>query len=130
KKDMRPGINDKESRLALFKLYLLLNEEVALRQNKIFQSHFKNNPSELNSIQFHLLIGITDPFLKTDLAESIQPELYKFILFEKWLKSHPHYYEMSLKYLRKLNTNTWYEYFSDVFNICRGSTETIFISTK
>lgn len=130
KKDLRPGINDKESRLALFKLYLLLNEEVALRQNKIFQSHFKNNPSELDSIQFHLLIGITDPFLKTDLAELIQPELYKFILFEKWLKSHPHYYEMSLKYLRKLNTNTWYEYFSDVFNICRGSTETIFISTK
>ncbi|MCP9200811.1 hypothetical protein MKO06_12900 [Gramella sp. GC03-9] len=119
-----------ESELALFKLYLMINEEIASRQDKIFKEYFKDTFDELDDIQFHLLIGITNPLIKLDIAESIQPEIYKFILFEKWLRSKPEYYEMSLSYLRRINISTWYEYFTDVFNICRGSTETIFISSK
>lgn len=126
----KTSISSKDNGITLFKLYLLVGDEISSRQDVVFKKHLKKDHTFLDDIHFHLFLGITHPFLRTDIAESIQPEVYKFLLFEKWLRTRPDYYKMSTAYLEAIGLNSWYEYFTDVFNLCRGSTENIIISAK
>lgn len=126
----KKNISKPDNELHLFKLYLLVAEEISSRQDIIFEKFLKKNHRFLDDIHLHLFLGITHPFLRSDIASSIQPEVYKFLLFEKWLRSRPDYYKMSTDYLETIGLKSWYEYFTDVFNLCKGSTENIIISAK
>jgi len=123
-------ISKAESEVNLFKLYLLIAEEISTRQEIVFKKYFKKDKNFLDDIYFHLFLGITHPFLRSEIGESIQPEIYKFLLFEKWLRARPDYYKMTTDYLEAIGLKSWYEYFTDVFNLCRGATENIIISAK
>lgn len=123
-------ISKQDNEVTLFKLYLLVAEEISSRQDVIFRQYLKKNQSFYDDIHLHLFLGLTHPFLRSDIASSIQPEVYKFLLFEKWLRTRPEYYRMSKEYLENIGLKSWYEYFTDVFNLSRGSTENIIISAR
>lgn len=123
-------ISISKSRENLLKLYLLINDEIANRQDKVFKKYFKKNPEKLDEIHLHLFLGITQPFQHYYNPRSIQPEVYKFLLFEKWFRNSTSYSKLLNDYLKRIGLDNWYQYFSDVFQLCKVATESNIISFK
>jgi hypothetical protein len=109
--------------LSLFKLFLLVNDEVSIRQEKVFQNSFSKNLNRNNDTLFNLFIGLTQPFQKHGRAVHVFPELLKSLIFDKWLRKRPDYLEMSENYLKELGLSNWGDYFNDVFILSGVSTE-------
>jgi hypothetical protein len=120
----------KENSLLLFKLYLLSSAEISERQDKIFKKFFVNKKTFLDSIYFHLFLGLTHPMEKNSQSKKIVVEVLKFIQFEKWLRKNNDYFEMTNDYVKKIGLNNWYEYFNDVFSLNRVGLSTHIISIR
>lgn len=123
-------VDEKDNAIILFKLYLLVSDEISLRQDKVFHKYFANKRTPLDEIHFHLFFGLTHPIINSSQSKWLTPEIFKFLLFEKWLRTMPHYYTMSLDYLKQIGLNSWYEYFNDVFSLSRINTESHRLSIK
>ncbi|WP_179350047.1 hypothetical protein [Winogradskyella pacifica] len=119
-----------KSRENLLKLYLLISDEIASRQDIVFRKYFKKKPSYLDEVHLHLFLGITQPFQHYYKIRSLQPEVYKFLLFEKWLRVSDKYSDLSKMYVERIGLDNWYQYFSDVFHLCQVATESNIISFK
>lgn len=124
------SIYKKDNALLLFKLYLLVSKEISNRQEKVFHKYFVNKRSPIDDIYFHLFYGLTQPILQSSQSKWLTPEIYKFLLFEKWLKSNNEYYKMSENYLKLIGLNNWQEYFNNVFSLSKISTQAHRISIK
>lgn len=122
--------DEKNNALILFKLYLLVSDEISKRQDKVFRQYFVNKRTSIDEIHFHLFFGLTHPIINSSHSKWLTPEIFKFLLFEKWLRTMPHYYSMSEDYLKQIGLNSWYEYFSDVFSLSRINTESHRLSIK
>tara|TARA_R110001592_G_scaffold111265_2_gene308174 strand:- start:1326 stop:3032 length:1707 start_codon:yes stop_codon:yes gene_type:complete len=122
--------DEKDNALIVFKLYLLVSDEISKRQDKVFRKYFVNKRTSIDEIHFHLFFGLTHPIINSSQSKWLTPEIFKFLLFEKWLRTMPHYYSMSEDYLKQIGLNSWYEYFSDVFSLSRINTESHRLSIK
>lgn len=112
-----------KSRENLLKLYLLINDEIADRQDVIFNRYFKKNPTYLDEIHLHLFLGITQPFQPYYKKRLLQPEVYKFLLFEKWIRESSTYSELSVQYVKRIGLNNWYQYFTHIYHLCQAVTQ-------
>ncbi|WP_298485903.1 hypothetical protein [uncultured Maribacter sp.] len=128
KKQGEIGIS--KSRENLLRLYLLVSDEITNRQDKVFQKYFKKQPENLDEIYLHLFLGITQPFQHYYSVRSIQPEVYKFLLFEKWFRNNSLYSELLSDYVKSIGLDNWYQYFNDVFQLCNVAIESNIISFK
>lgn len=129
-KEKHLKIDISKSRENLLKLYLLISDEIANRQDIVFQKYFKKKTKELDEIYLHLFLGITQPFHHYYSVRSIQPEVYKFLLFEKWFRNNTLYYKLLNDYIQRIGLDSWYEYFNDVFHLCSVAIESNIISFK
>lgn len=114
----------------LFKIYLLINEQISKIQDKAFSPFKSSNTNIYSSIRFHLLLGLTQEAVnRQDASRILVTGVLKFILFEKWLRKNKRYNEISNDYLKIMNLNNWYEYFHDIFQINNLSIQSSTIST-
>jgi hypothetical protein len=109
---------------------LLISDEIAGRQDKVFQKYFKKNPKKLDEICLHLFLGITQLFQHCYNARSMQAQGYKFLLFEKWFRNSSLYANLLSDYIKRMGLDNWCQYFSDVFQLCKVVTKSNIISFK
>lgn len=112
-----------KSRENLLKLYLLINHEIAQRQDLVFNKYFKGKRSYIDEIHLYIFAGITQPFHHYYQINSLQPEIYKFLLFEKWFRNSKQYSQLLNDYIKSIGLDNWYQYFNDVFQLCRLATD-------
>lgn len=109
---------------------MLISDEIAGRQDKVFQKYFKKNPKKLDEICLHLFLGITQLFQHCYNARSMQAQGYKFLLFEKWFRNSSLYANLLSDYIKRMGLDNWCQYFSDVFQLCKVVTKSNIISFK
>ena len=120
--------NSEES---LFKIYLLVNDEISEIQEKAFSPFRPIKTNIYNSPRFNLLLGLTQELVNTPNPRILLTSgVLKFIQFEKWLRDFEKYKVISELYLKKMGLTSWYEYFSDVFQINNLSIDASIILTK
>ena len=127
-KSQNKTITKKRSRENLLKLYLLISDEIAERQDSVFKQFHSKNPSYLDDIHFHLFFGITQPLHHYYKVDALQPEIYKFLLFEKWFRANPTYSKLLRDYIVYIGLENWYQYFNDVFQLSRIATNSNIVS--
>lgn len=115
--------------LNLFKLYLLVNKEITARQDIILKKYLNKERTKLDDIYIHLFLGITNPLVNQLLKEKLYPEVLKFLLFEKWLRTKPQFYSHSTEFLKKMKYEKWLDYFNDIFGLVRFCVNEYEIST-
>lgn len=130
KKENGISLNKKDNSIILLKLYLLVNQEISDRQDRVFKKYFSNKKTTLDNIHFHLFLGLSQVIEDNKITGKIMTEVLKFIQFEKWLRRNEHYNKMTYDYLKKIGLNNWYEYFNDIFKINRLSIDTHIISVR
>lgn len=130
KKNTSITLKKEQNSVILLKLYLLVNQEIADRQDKVFKKYFKNKVTFLDDIHFHLFLGLSQAIEDDKISGRIITEVLKFIQFEKWLRKNEQYYNMTNDYLKQIGLNSWYEYFNDVFSVNSIAAITHIISTK
>lgn len=124
----QPKVNKSKSRENLLMLYLLINDEVANRQNRVFKKYFIKKPEYIDEVHLHLFLGIAQPFPHYSKTNSLQAEIYKFLLFEKWFRNHVFYSEFLNNYVKQIGLNNWFEYFNDVFQLCQVAIKSNIVS--
>jgi len=103
---------------SLFKLYLFVNDEIAVRQDIFFNKYFKENKAISDEIRLHLYLGLNQYLINTDLVnKKLWVETLKFVQFEKWIKTQPTLESILIGYLEKFNVKTLYELFTLIFSI-------------
>jgi hypothetical protein len=103
---------------SLFKLYLFVNDEIAVRQDIFFNKYFKENKAISDEIRLHLYLGLNQYLINTDLVnKKLWVEALKFVQFEKWIKTQPTLESILIGYLEKFNVKTLYELFTLIFSI-------------
>lgn len=121
-------ITKTRSRENLLKLYLLVSDEISGRQDSVFKQYHSKNPSYIDDIHFHLFFGITQPLHHYYKIDALQPEIYKFLLFEKWFRANPTYSKLLSDYIIHIGLENWYQYFNDVFQLSRIATTSNIVS--
>lgn len=103
---------------SLFKLYLILNDEIANRLEVFTKKYLVGNFSISNEIRLHLHLGLNQYLINTDLAnKKLWVEALKFVQFEKWINTKPELENTLTRYLEKFNVKTLYELFTLIFRI-------------
>lgn len=103
---------------SLFKLYLILNDEIANRLEVFTKKYLVGNLSMSNEIRLHLHLGLNQYLINTDLAnKKLWVEALKFVQFEKWINTKPELENTLTRYLEKFNVKTLYELFTLIFRI-------------
>lgn len=126
----QPKVNKSKSRENLLMLYLLISDEVANRQNRVFRKYFIKKPEYIDEVHLHLFLGIAQPFPHYSKTNSLQAEIYKFLLFEKWFRNHVFYSEFLNTYVKQIGLNNWLEYFNDVFQLCQVAIKSNIVSIE
>ncbi|KXO01259.1 hypothetical protein LS48_01995 [Aequorivita aquimaris] len=124
------AITRKRSRENLLKLYLLISDEIAERQDSVFKQYHSKNPSYFDDIHFYLFFGITQPLHHYYRVDALQPEIYKFLLFEKWFRANPKYSKLLSDYIVHIGLENWYQYFNDVFQLSKIATTSNIVSLE
>ena len=102
----------------LFKIYLLVNDEIANREKMFFSKYFSKKRSKENEIRLHLYLGLNQHIINQDLAnKKLWVEALKFVQYEKWVTTDVNIEKALKKYLNRFNVNTLYELFSIIFEI-------------
>lgn len=117
------NISSEKSRENLLKLYLLISDEIAKRQDLVFNKFFKENRTNIDEIHLHLFFGITQPFHHYYNINALQPEIYKFLLFEKWFRNNEPYSKLLQDYVKGIGLDNWHQYFNGVFKLSMLATE-------
>ncbi|WKL44888.1 hypothetical protein [Flavobacterium sp. ZE23DGlu08] len=118
--DLNSDGNDYESITLenVFKLYLLVNDELSDRQEKLFQKWLPNIHEKTKEIRFHLYLGLSHVDLTSEsISKKLMSEVLKFVQFEKWLKRQNVHQDIVNTYLKNLESNDWYDLFSKVFQL-------------
>lgn len=103
---------------SLFKLYLIVNDEIASRIDFFTKKYLTGNRSMSNEIRLHLHLGLNHYLVNTDaIGKKLWVEALKFVQFEKWIKTQPKLENTLIGYLEKFNVNTLYELFTLIFRI-------------
>ncbi|MBP6755715.1 MAG: hypothetical protein KA210_06165 [Bacteroidia bacterium] len=103
---------------SLFKLYLIVNDEIASRIDFFTKKYLTGNRSISNEIRLHLHLGLNQYLVNTDaIGKKLWVEALKFVQFEKWIKTQPKLENTLIGYLEKFNVNTLYELFTLIFRI-------------
>ncbi len=103
---------------SLFKLYLIINDEIANRIDFFTNKYLADNRSISNEIRLHLHLGLNQYLVNTDaIGKKLWVEALKFVQFEKWIKTQPKLENTLIRYLGKFNVNTLYELFTLIFRI-------------
>ena len=103
---------------SLFKLYLIVNDEIASRIDFFTKKYLTGNRSISNEIRLHLHLGLNQYLINTDLAnKKLWVEALKFVQFEKWINTKPELENTLTRYLEKFNVKTLYELFTLIFRI-------------
>ncbi|WP_396196120.1 hypothetical protein [Flavobacterium sp.] len=103
---------------SLFKLYLIINDEIANRIDFFTNKYLADNRSISNEIRLHLHLGLNQYLVNTDaIGKKLWMEALKFVQFEKWIKTQPKLENTLIRYLGKFNVNTLYELFTLIFRI-------------
>lgn len=109
---------EKHNPESLFKLYLIVNDEITNRQDLFFKRYFKKNKSISDEIRLHLYLGLSQYLINTELTnKKLWVEALKFVQFEKWIKTQPSLENILIKYLEKFKVKTLYELFTLIFRI-------------
>lgn len=126
------NIEFKDNAENLFKIYLLVSDEISERQDKVFKKWFsKNILDNEKQIRLHLYFGLTQVDITNELINKrLIAEVFKFILFEKWSRKQEEYFSMLSEYLKTIGEANWYEYFNKIFLISRVSVDNYILSTK
>ena len=102
----------------LFKLYLVINDELAERESYFFKKWLPQQDKKENEIRLHLYLGINQMILNDEsLNKKIWVEALKFAQFEKWIKNQDKYNHLTIDYLNQFEANDWYELFTIIFEI-------------
>lgn len=102
----------------LFKLYLIVNDEIAEREHVFFNKYFKKDKIISEEIRLHLYLGLNQQLINNDPAnKKLWVEALKFVQFEKWIKTEPILEIILIKYLKSFKVNTLYEIFTLIFRI-------------
>lgn len=102
----------------LFKLYLIVNDEIADRLEIFSKKYLTGNLSMSNEIRLHFHLGLNQYLINTDLAnKKLWVEALKFVQFEKWINTKPELENTLTRYLEKFNIKTLYELFTLIFRI-------------
>ena len=103
---------------SLFKLYLIVNDEIASRIDFFTKKYLTGNRSISNEIRLHLHLGLNQYLVNTDtIGKKLWVEALKFVQFEKWVKTQPELENTLIGYLEKFNVKTLYELFTLIFRI-------------
>lgn len=112
------NINSVRNEENLFKLYLIVNDELAERESVFFKKWLPQLDKRDNEIRLHLYLGIGQVILNAEpLNKKIWVEVLKFVQFEKWIKQQDKYDDFITNYLNQFEVNSWYELFTIIFNI-------------
>lgn len=102
----------------LFLLYLLVNDELADRQDLPFEKYLATRETPGHETRLHLHLGLMNADVTGDPpSKKLFGGTFTFILLERWLKSNVAYQPMSTQYLKKLGCNGWWELFTRIFHI-------------
>lgn len=123
-------VEKRKSRENLLRLYLLINDEIANRQQKVFHKFFKDNPDHKDEVYLHLFFGIAQPLPHYSKAHSLQSEIYKFLIFEKWFRNNESYSHFFNGYVQKIGLDNWQQYFNCILELCRVAKNSNVISIK
>lgn len=102
----------------LFLFYLTVNDEIATRDNKLFEKWMRDFKVRKNEVRFHLFLGLAQVFVNPEAAnKKIWVEAIKFVQFEKWMRNNEKFKEFEAKYLQQFGVSKWYELLTIVFHI-------------
>ena len=102
----------------LFKIYLLVNDEIANREKIFFSKYFSRNRTEESEIRLHLYLGLNQHIINQELSNrKLWVEALKFIQYEKWIVNDVNIEQTLNKYLNRFNVNSLYELFTIIFEI-------------
>lgn len=114
----KPIYDQQSNREDLFRLYLLINEEISVRQDNV-KERFRAFSDDKNTIRFHLFAGLAH--IRKDsslfLPAFFHIQVMKLFIFEKWLRKHDEHYKLSVDYLKSFGIDGWNKYFQDLFVI-------------
>ncbi|APZ46279.1 hypothetical protein BW723_08205 [Polaribacter reichenbachii] len=111
------SIKDSVSFENLFKLYLIVNDEINERQNLVFKKWFKTD-----KIRLHLYLGLTSIYEPDNLVFSrLFSEILKLLIFEKWIRKSDEFSELVNIFLNKIEEKSLYEYFNKLFHLSKFS---------
>lgn len=115
----------------LLKLYLIVNDEIAERQDVFFRRYRNGMDDKANEIRFHLFLGLSNADLTPkSLSKKLMAEVYKFALFEKWMKHRIKSKDVEKEFFKKVSSTDWYNFFSKIFQINNICINNYLISTK
>ena len=102
----------------VFKLYLSINDEISERQDILFKKWLHLIHEKPIEIRFHLYLGLSHIDLTGEpISKKLMSEVFKFVLFDKWLKFTENHNTIAQHFLSKLAAKDWYDFFSKVFHI-------------
>lgn len=117
---------------SLFRLYLLIGNEISERQSRAFKTFFPTNDNKGKRIRLHLFMGMThaEPDSNISRSQVFVSQFLKFIQFEKWLRNKPKYIILSKAYFNKIGVDNWSDYFNDIYQINGMSFQNNIISSQ
>jgi len=99
--------------LTLFSMY-----EIANRQDKLFKKWLHKIEEKPCEIRFHLFLGLSHIDLTGEsLSKKLMSEVFKFVLFDKWLKANGNHATLTNEFLKSVDSKDFYEFFSKVFQM-------------
>jgi len=114
--------NKTKSAENLFKLYLLVNNEIDERHKLVFNKYSNSNSIIGKNHKLFLFLGLAKVEMSTGLIQKrLIAEFLKFLLFQKWLTANKEYEILSNTFLEKVGVDDWSTFLNQLFELSNYS---------